>query len=115
MVTAIDIAQVCHEANRALQLINGEDVVSPVWEEAPDWQKESAIDGVKKALSGLTPVELHENWSNVRRADGWVYGPVKDEVAKTHHCLVPYEQLPASQQLKDHLFSSIVHTLKGGK
>lgn len=40
-----------------------------------------------------------------------VYGEVKDGEAKTHPCLVPYEQLPPAQRLKDDLFAAIVRTL----
>ena len=44
--------------------------------------------------------------------DGWVYGEVKDTIAKTHPCLVPFEQLPEFQQKKDKLFRAIVNALK---
>lgn len=107
----ITIASIIHDANRRLQIALGEPVISPLWEDAPDWQRESAIDGVNKALDGLTPEQLHENWSEYRKNDGWVYGEVKDEVAKTHPCLVPYAELPAEQRIKDTLFHAIVNAL----
>lgn len=106
------IARVCHEANRALQTALAEDGVSPPWDSAPAWQRESAVDGVQKALAGASPEELHESWCAFKRADGWVYGPVKDGDAKTHPCLVPYDELPAGQRLKDELFSAIVGVLR---
>jgi hypothetical protein len=43
-------------------------------------------------------------------ADGWVYER-KDEMLKTHHCIVAFEKLPNSTE-KDALFVNIVNTLK---
>lgn len=36
---------------------------------------------------------VHENWSKKRKDEGWTYGPVRDDAAKKHPGLVPYEQL----------------------
>ncbi len=108
---AADIARVCHEANRALQLLLGDDAVSPPWDEAPEWQRESAVSGVREAVAGATPEQLHQLWCDFKVNDGWTHGPVKDAEAKTHPCLVPYEELPAGQKRKDHLFAAIVAAL----
>lgn len=105
------VASVCHEANRALQVVLGEDNVSPHWGDAPAWQRHSAVEGVDKARRGATPEQLHESWCEFKRDDGWVYGPVKDGEAKTHPCLVPYDELPADQRLKDDLFAAVVAAL----
>ena len=53
----------------------------------------------------------HDAWSADKIADGWVYGPTKDEELKTHHCLVPFDKLPEFQQKKDRLFGAIVKSL----
>lgn len=106
------IASVCHEANRAYCLTQGDTSQLP-WTDAPPWQRESAILGVKKAIEGATPEQLHESWSAQKVADGWVYGDVKDADAKTHPCLVPYGELPTEQQRKDALFGAVVNALKG--
>lgn len=102
-----DIARVCHEANRALQTDLGEDV-NPPWDQSPQWMKDSTVNGVEGVLAGNTPEQSHENWMKVRAADGWVYGEIKDEAAKTHPCMVPYADLPAPQRLKDELFGQVV-------
>lgn len=112
MMTIEDIAHVCHEANRAIQLAGGE-VVSPHWSEAPDWQRDSAVEGVAKAIDGQSPEELHESWCEFKRAGGWVYGAAKDDGAKTHPCLVAYGELPAEQKAKDYVFAAIVGALTG--
>lgn len=113
MTEVHDIARVCHEANRALQAINGEEV-GPEWDDAPKWMRDSAEDGVTNIIAGATPRESHENWMRYRAADGWVYGEVKDESLKTHPCMVPYDDLPYSQRIKDSLFHGVVHALTEG-
>ncbi|TDC42082.1 RyR domain-containing protein [Micromonospora sp. KC213] len=105
------IARVCHEANRAIQIITGDPAVSPSWDDAPRWQRDSAIKGVESALTGARPALMHELWCEEKRAAGWTYGEVKDAEAKTHPCLVPYHELPEEQRVKDRLFVSIVRTL----
>lgn len=105
-----DIARICHEANRSWCELNG-DTSQPRWEEAPLWQKDSAIAGV--AFHRCNPDAgddaSHNEWMQHKLAEGWVYGPVKDPEAKTHPCLVPFEELPHAQQFKDRLFRTIVH------
>lgn len=115
-VTAISvegIAQACHEANRAVQLATGDPAPSPHWDDAEEWQRDSAISGVKFALNGATPEQQHEEWCRDKETAGWSYGDVKDPAAKTHPCLVPYGQLPAGQKAKDALFVAIVTALAG--
>lgn len=111
----IDIAHVCHEANRAVQIIQADPTIpiSPAWEDLDEQTRESAASGVAGILTGNTPEESHEGWCRFKVEHGWIFGPVKDVDKQTHPLLVPYDQLPASQQLKDHLFSAIVHALAG--
>ncbi len=106
------VAAIAHEANRILCRVHG-DHSQPEWEDAPDWQYESALDGVQFHLDNPNagPEASHENWMAVKKATGWTYGEVKDPEAKTHPCMVPFDQLPLDQQAKDHLFRAIVHAL----
>lgn len=106
-----DISRVCHDANRAWQIASGDPAVSPPWDEAPEWQRASAVDGVRQAQNGATSEQLHQSWCDFKTEDGWVYGPAKDEAAKTHPCLVPYSELPVEQRRKDDLFAAIVAAL----
>lgn len=111
-LSACSVARICHEANRAYCASQG-DHSQPTWEDAPQWQRESAINGVVFHVQNpeAGPAGSHENWLKVKTADGWVYGEVKDPEAKTHPCCVPYDQLPAEQQVKDYIFVGIVHSL----
>jgi len=102
------IARVAHEVNREYCLILGEKALS--WEDAPPNQKKSVIAGVVILMgdTGRTSEQMHESWLEYKEAEGWKYGPVKDEGKKEHPCMVPYGDLPLEQQLKDALFRSIV-------
>jgi hypothetical protein len=107
-----EIAIVCHEANRALCIGLG-DYSQPIWHQAPEWQTQSAITGVKFNLENPeAPASAsHDSWVAEKERDGWKYGEVKDAEKKEHPCYVPYEQLPKEQQAKDHLFKVIVAIL----
>jgi hypothetical protein len=107
------VAQVCHEANRAFCLTIG-DESQPAWSVAPAWQRDSAINGVKFHLAELEagrepqPSASHENWLKEKAEAGWKYGVVKDAQTKEHPCFVPYRELPPEQKQKDFIFVSIV-------
>lgn len=103
------LAAIVHEANRKYCQCIGDDS-QPTWDEAPDWQKESAIEGIKAIAKNpdTTPADSHANWFAHKLNDGWTYGVEKDPVAKTHPCMIPYEDLSAEQRHKDRLFTNIV-------
>jgi hypothetical protein len=107
------VAQVCHEANRAYCLTLGDATQQP-WGESPEWQRTSAIKGVEFHIGHLSagekpsPSASHDSWLAEKERDGWKYGPVKDAQKKEHPCFVPYDQLPIDQRLKDYIFAAIV-------
>jgi len=110
------IAQVAHEVNRAYcQAIGDKSQTS--WEDAPAWQKESAVLGVMFHIEhpDAGPDASHNSWMKQKVDTGWVYGEEKNPEAKTHPCIVPFEELLLSQQVKDHLFRQVVHSLKDFK
>lgn len=106
------IAKVCHEANRAYCETLG-DASQLSWESAPEWQKDSARNGVRFHLSVLatgdrpSPSASHESWMAQKRTEGWKYGPVKDVEKKEHPCFVSYNELPLDQRRKDYIFAAI--------
>lgn len=107
------IAEHCHEINRLYCLSHGDDS-QPVWADAPEWQRESACNGVIFHLTNhnVSPADSHNSWMAEKVKSGWVYGKVKDEKAKTHPQILPYERLPLEQQIKDSLFSKTVEMYK---
>lgn len=110
---AEDIASVIHDANRRLQIIQGDPAPSPSWDEAPDYQVREAAASVEEALADpqRTPEQNHQGWVDRMIADGWRYGETKDAEAKTHPCLVRWDDLPEEQKQKDRLFIAIVRAL----
>lgn len=107
------IAKICHEANRAYCECLGDNLLA-IWEESPEWQRKSSINGVEFRLAnpGTSPEDIHRNWLVEKTEAGWVYGETKDAEKKTHPCILPYDKLPQEQKVKDILFISIVTALK---
>jgi len=106
------IAQVCHEAIRAFCAGIGDNSLV-AWHDAPDWQRQSTISGVRFHLAnpGATDAATHEKWLLDKERDGWRYGPVKNADRKEHPCCVAFDQLPPEEQAKDRLFRAVVHAL----
>lgn len=112
MLNHTEIAAIAHEANRIYCESLGDDS-QPTWEGAPDWQRESAENGVAAIANGeiTSPHGSHVNWLEEKEKEGWVWGEVKDPEKKEHPCFMPFDELPAQQQFKDHLFFNIVFRL----
>ena len=111
-MTVVQIAKVCHEANRSYCESIG-DFSQTSWNDAPEWQKQSAIFGVlyHQQYPDSKPEDSHKSWFKQKEADGWKYGKVKDADKKEHPCIVDYEKLPKEQQLKDDFFLTIVRAM----
>jgi hypothetical protein len=106
------IARTAHELNRSYCLsILDDSHVS--WEEAPEWQRMSVMDGVAAIMNGqvTSPDGSHANWLRGKTEEGWTYGPVKDPAKKEHPCMVPLGDLPEEQKRKDVLFFTLVSAL----
>lgn len=106
------VAILCHEVNRAYCKSIGDDSQVP-WEEAPGWQKDSALNGVMFHMQhpASRPEDSHMNWMEAKKDKGWTWGAEKDANKKTHPCMVPFEALPKEQKAKDYIFHAIVRTL----
>ena len=109
-MTDLEIARLAYAANRAWCEFNGDHSFGP-WEEAPDWQKETILDGIvfHTLNPDADPRASHENWLKMKAEEGWVWGPIKDPGKKTHPCIKDFDDLPPQQQFKDYLFRAIVH------
>jgi hypothetical protein len=114
VLTKNQIAEVAHEAHAQLC-----EVLDPEGRWIPSWHELSAEAQVM-ILSGVEYVqthpevgadEIHENWIQDRRAQGWIHGVELDAGLKQHPGMVPFEELPFRDQLKDHMFIAIVTAL----
>lgn len=43
----------------------------------------------------------HAGWNAYMRSEGYVYAPKRNDAAKQHHLLVPFDALPYSEKVKD--------------
>lgn len=109
------LAAIAHAVNAAYCKAIGDDSQMD-WDNAPQWQKDSAANGVRHMLANpnATPEQMHESWLLEKEEAGWVYGEVKDEKQKTHPCMLPYDELPKAQRVKDYLFQAVVKAFLAG-
>jgi len=107
-------ARVAHEINRVFCTALGDNSQSS-WSDAPAWQQDSAVAGVRALVAnpGSTAAQSHARWLEHKTREGWKYGLVKNTERKEHPCMVPYDQLPSEQRVKDHLFCAVVRSVFG--
>lgn len=55
----------------------------------------------------------HDVWAAQRLADGWQYGPQRDDAKLQHPCLVAYAKLPEAEKQYDR--NAVLETLKAIK
>lgn len=105
-------AKAAHECNRAFCVAIG-DNSQVTWEWAEQWQRDASLTLVKDIANGVpkTPRERHDQWCQDKYTNNWKFGPVKDSNAKTHPCLVAYENLPVFQQKKDEVVECVVNAV----
>ena len=114
MNSITEIAEIAHETNKAYCETLG-DHSQLHWCYAPQWQRDSAMDGVRSINRKVVtrPDQSHENWLKHKEQEGWKFGTKKDPELKTHPCMVPFSELTEEQQIKDYLFFAVVTTLLG--
>lgn len=107
--TPEQIAVVVYEAVRGYNHVIGDPWLDPPWPGAPAFHRNVTISGVRVAVAGKSPPQLHENWHQYYTAAGWVYGPVKDAAARppTHPGLVGWGELPRAEQFKYVMFRDV--------
>jgi RyR domain len=61
-------------------------------------------------LSERLAENAHDIWAKQRLAEGWQWGPHREDEQKQHPCLVPYAALPEGEKEYDRLMA--METLK---
>jgi len=102
-------ALAAHEINRAYCFACG-DNSQQTWREAPKEQRESAFAGVFSIIENpdITPEQQHALWLAHKQKEGWIYSEKKNTEKKTHPCMLPYNELPTQQRMKDVIFGAVV-------
>ena len=59
------------------------------------------LDGDLTELREAIAENAHEIWAVDRQAEGWTYGPKRDENKKETPCMLPYSQLPEKEKEYD--------------
>jgi hypothetical protein len=111
-MTITDIAKVVHNIQVVFCASIGETI--PAWEDALEIMQTATKIGVRDLINNpnATGGFSHEQWMKNKLAEGYVWGVVRDHVKKTHPSLIPFEQLPHNEQVKDHLFVETVRSLQ---
>lgn len=125
------VAKLVHYALDAMNAYTGN---SPAvgWNELPKFRKDvcrgvvslvaKRLDGMveervsDKEAAGAMPdliLQVHDVWADAYRDNGWTYGEEYDPDNKTHPCLVPFEDLPESEAIKDVLVVGLVTVFFG--
>lgn len=106
-----EVARVCHEAIRAMQVVLGDQAPDVPWDAKRPEYAEGVVRAVRMYREGASREQVHEAWCTDRKAMGWTWGPEKDWEKMTHPCLVPWDDLPDEQKRKDAVFSANVMAL----
>lgn len=105
------ITVAAYEAHRQYCLLMG-DKSHVRWDELDSDLKRVAKQAtVRVATHGATAEESHQAWVTAKKADGWTYGPTKNTATKEHPCLIAFAELPAEQQAKDILWTSVIKAM----
>ena len=66
------------------------------------------MSGIEKVPAERTEEEKHtlrllehRRWNAYMRSEGFVYSPKRNNLAKTHHCLVTFDLLSQADKEKD--------------
>lgn len=110
-----ELARLCHEVNRGYCAALG-DTSHQSWEQSSQALRDSVISGVEYARANhvATPQEMHAEWSRHKVVSGWIHGPIKDEGLKTHPNILPFDELPPEERIKDHLFIALIRAVDAG-
>jgi len=52
-------------------------------------------------LTEQLAASTHDHWAQQRLSEGWAYGPQRDDAAKRHPDLVPYDELSETEKQYD--------------
>lgn len=108
-----EIASSIHGATRALNRANGD--LIPPWEDLTEEEKLRAEVAVERLLSdpiSRSHEELHNLWWELKIKDGWQYASEYSIELKTHPCMIPYNELPEIELIKDAIWGALIEVFR---
>ena len=99
-----------YESARLAAMAAGAPIVPETWcNRETDFQVQfvNTIERLCQPGVSLDPEALHDDWVEAYAKIGWVYGAVRDTVAKTHPDMVPYGELNKLERDKDDVFAAL--------
>lgn len=81
-----------------------------MYDPAPKDTSHVALPQELLELTEAIAENVHDTWAKGRIAEGWTYGPQRDDRLKTTPCLVPYDCLSESEKEYDR--NTALETLK---
>ena len=103
-------AEFVYEGARIAAIAANAPIIPEPWAEREQPFKDQFLEVIEQQCGphrSTSPEELHGSWVQAYRAMGWVYGEVRDPVAKTHPDMVPYDQLGQLERDKDAVFVAL--------
>ena len=99
-----------YEAARIAALAAQAPIVPEKWDEREEDFRLQFLDVIARQCGPdrcMSPAELHANWVEVYRKNGWRYGPERSVDLRTHPDMVPYEDLGQLERDKDAVFVAL--------
>jgi hypothetical protein len=106
------IAELGWQSHIAWERIIGEQP-KPDWSALSPGQKVAIVDSVRWLIEHPTSsvVAQHDAWRARMAGEGWLLGEHKDDVH--HPNMIPFDELPFSQQMKARLWRHIIFAVLG--
>lgn len=73
----------------------------PTYNPSPVDTSDVALPASLAGLLERLAANTHDVWARTRMDQGWVFGEHRDDAAKRHPCLIPYDQLPETEKEYD--------------
>lgn len=110
------IAEILHNAVSAIPRIDGSVMVP--WDALNGILKDKAADTVALLMEksimfahGMSDEYLHDIWHANMIEMGWAYGPTYSLEHKLHPSMVPFNELPDDEKIKDAIWAGIIYAL----
>lgn len=106
------LASALHGATQVFPRPDGSCPVT--WAQLTDADKERSVRALEELLDSdpRTPEGYHQLWWDLKIEAGWSHGEIYCDKNLTHPCLVPFDQLTETEQIKDKIWGALVEIFK---